>query len=45
MKDFQNRLSKMLVESQDIICIEDLKVKNMIKNHKLARAIADATQM
>ena len=45
MKDFQNRLSKMLVESQDIICVEDLKVKNMIKNHKLARAIADATQM
>ena len=43
MKDFQNRLSKMLVESQDIICIEDLKVKNMIKNHKLSRAIADAS--
>ena len=41
MKDFQNRLSKMLVESQDIICVEDLKVQNMIKNHKLSRAIAD----
>ena len=43
MKDFQNRLSKMLVESQDIICVEDLKVQNMIKNHKLSRAIADVS--
>lgn len=43
MKDFQNRLSKMLVESQDIICVEDLHVKNLMKNHKLAKAIADAS--
>jgi len=31
-----------IVKSNDIICIEDLQVKNMMKNHKLAKSIANA---
>ena len=35
-------LSKREVENQDIIAAEDLKVSNMKKNHKLAKAVSDA---
>ena len=35
-KDFLQKLSTKLIKDNDIICIEDLQVKNMIKNHKLA---------
>ena len=31
-----------MVESQDLIVAEDLKVRNLKKNHKLAKAISDA---
>ena len=34
-------LTKQLVEHYDVIKIEDLKTKNLLKNHKLARAIAN----
>jgi len=34
-------LTKQLVEQYDMIKIEDLKTKNLLKNHKLARAIAN----
>ena len=34
--------SKHEVENQDLIAAEDLKVRNLVKNHKLARAISDA---
>ncbi len=41
--DFQHKLSRQLVdEIQAAICVETLKVKNMLKNHCLARSIADA---
>ena len=36
-------ISKQLVESQDLIAAEDLKVRNMLKNHHLAKSIADAS--
>lgn len=39
--DFLHKLSTEFVKNHDIICVEDLKVKNMIKNHKLARSISD----
>lgn len=39
--DFLNKLSTMIVKNHDIICIEDLNVKNMRKNRKLSFAIAD----
>ena len=32
-----------IVRENDVICIEDLQVKNMIKNHKLARNILDVS--
>lgn len=42
-KDFLQKLSTEIIRSNDIICIEDLQIKNMIKNHKLARSIADVS--
>lgn len=41
--EFQQVLSKREVESQDLLCFEDLPVRNLIKNHKLARAIFDVS--
>lgn len=41
--DFQHKISKQLVEENDVICCESLKVKNMIKNHKLAKHIQDCS--
>lgn len=41
--DFTNKLSMDIIKNHDIICIEDLKVKNLIKNHKLAKSIADVS--
>ena len=32
-----------LIKENDIICIEDLQVKNMVKNHKLAQSISDVS--
>ena len=40
--DFQHKLSKRLVDENQAICVETLKVKNMLKNRKLAKHIADA---
>lgn len=42
-KDYLQKLSTELIRGNDIICIEDLQVKNMIQNHKLARNIADVS--
>ena len=39
-KDFLHKLSSALVRENQTICVEDLAVKNMVKNHKLARAIS-----
>ena len=41
--DTLHKVSKELVENYDIISIEDLNVKGMIKNHKLSKHIADAS--
>ena len=41
--DTMHKLSTKLVRENDIICIEDLASKNMVKNHKLARSISDAS--
>ena len=38
-----HKVSTQLVKDYDIICLEDLKVKNMLKNHKLARSISDVS--
>jgi putative transposase len=42
-KDFLQKLSTEIIKNYDIVCIEDLQVKNMIKNHKLAQSIADVS--
>ena len=42
-KDMLNKLSTELIRKYDVICLEDLQVKNMIKNHKLAQAISDVS--
>ena len=39
--DFHHQLTTYLVKEYDVICVETLKIKNMIKNHKLAQAISD----
>ena len=39
-KNFLHQVSHYFVENKDIIIIEDLNVKGMIKNHKLAKAIS-----
>lgn len=41
--DMLHKLSTELVRDYDLIAIEDLAPKNMVKNHKLARSIADAS--
>ena len=41
--DTLHKVSKELVEDYDLISIEDLNVKGMIKNHKLSKHIADAS--
>ena len=41
-KDFLHKLSTNIVKNQDYIFVEDLSVKNMIKNHNLAKHIQDA---
>ena len=42
-KDFLQKLSTEIIKTNDIICIENLQVKNMIKNHKLAQSISDVS--
>ena len=41
--DFLHKISKSLVNDYDIICVEDLSIKNMIKNKYLSLSIADAS--
>ena len=42
-EDFLQKLSTMLIKEYDTICMEDLQVKNMVRNHKLARSIVDVS--
>lgn len=41
-KDFLHKTSTELIKNHDSICIENLNVSGMIKNHKLAQSISDA---
>ena len=40
--DFQHRLSRTIVDQYGAITVEDLKVRNMVRNRHLARSISDA---
>ena len=42
-KDFLHKLSTSIVRENQTIVLEDLKVKNMMSNHKLAKSIADVS--
>ncbi len=42
-KDFVVKTARALVQSSDLVVYEDLQVQNMVKNHKLAKSISDAS--
>lgn len=42
-KDFLHKLSKRLIDENQVICLEDLDVKEMLSNHNLAKQISDAS--
>jgi putative transposase len=41
-RDFLHKVSTRLVHENQVVVIEDLNVRNMVRNHSLARAISDA---
>ncbi|MEG5063334.1 transposase [Microcoleus sp. B3-A4] len=41
-KDFAIKTTPGVVKSNDFVAYEELQVKNMVKNHKLAKSISDA---
>ena len=41
--DFFQKLSRKLVDENQVIAIESLKIKNMVKNHRLAKSIQDSS--
>ena len=41
-KDFAVKLARCVVRSNDVIAYEDLRIKNLVKNHCLAKSINDA---
>ena len=42
-KDFLHKLSKRFIDENQIICLEDLSVKNMMSDHQIAKSIADVS--
>ena len=42
-KDFLHKLSFNIIKNHDVIAIEDLNVKGMVKNRKIAKAISDSS--
>lgn len=42
-KDFQHKVSSRIVNENQVIVSEDLNIKGMLKNHKLAKSIQDAS--
>ena len=42
-KDYMHKTSRILADTYDRIVFEDLQIKNMVKNHHLARSIHDAS--
>jgi putative transposase len=41
-KDFVTKLARCVVRSHDLIAVEDLQVRNLVKNRGLAKSISDA---
>ncbi|WP_018549126.1 RNA-guided endonuclease InsQ/TnpB family protein [Streptomyces sp. LaPpAH-108] len=42
-RDFLHKLTTRLVRENQTVAIEDLAVRNLVKNHTLARAVSDAS--
>ncbi|MCC5598279.1 RNA-guided endonuclease InsQ/TnpB family protein [Nostoc favosum] len=42
-KDFAVKTARCVVRSNDLVAYEDLKVRNMAKNHRLAKSISDVS--
>jgi transposase len=40
--DFNHKLSAELVRKHDLLAFEDLRIRNMVRNHSLAKSISDA---
>ena len=41
--DFLQKLSTKLIRENQVICLEDLSIKGMERNHKLAKSVMDAS--
>lgn len=41
-KDFQHKVTTRLIRENQSISVEQLQIKNMVKNHNLAKSISDA---
>jgi putative transposase len=41
--EYLHKISTEIIKNHDVIGIEDLQVSNMLKNHKLAKAISEVT--
>jgi putative transposase len=42
-KDHAIKLARCVIQSNDLVVYEDLRVKNMVRNHCLAKSISDAS--
>ncbi len=42
-KDFAVKTARCVVRSNDLVAYEDLQVRNLVKNHRLAKSITDAS--
>lgn len=42
-RDYLHKLSTRLIHENQVICLEDLRIKNMVKNHNLAGSIQDCS--
>ncbi len=42
-KDFAVKTARCVIQSNDLVAYEDLKVRNMVKNRRLAKSISDAS--
>jgi putative transposase len=40
-RDYQHKLSTRIIRENQVVCVESLHVKHMVKNHCLAKAISD----
>ena len=40
-RDYQHKLSSRIVRENQVVCVESLAVKNLVKNHALAKSISD----